>query len=94
MSKKAIIVLDEGSMTSGTVENLIEITDSGAIGFKLPDGRLMWDCGNYPVAIGDNWKDGVFSRDGAALVPIPTAEEEIAEIRAQLDALLLGGDSE
>lgn len=94
MSKKAIIVLDEGSMTSGTVENLIEITDNGAIGFNLPNGRLMWGCSNYPVAIGDRWNDGVYSRNDAPLVPIPTIEEEVAEIRAQLDALLLGGDSE
>ena len=93
MSKKAVIKLNDGSMTSGIVENLIEITDSAAIGFKLPDNRLMWDCGTYPVAIGDEWNDGVFTRNGEALTPIPTVEEQVLDLQAQLDALLLGGEA-
>lgn len=92
MSKKAVIKLNEGGMTSGIVENLIEITENGAIGFNLPDGRLMWDCGSYPVDIGDEWNDGVFTREGEPITPVPTVEEELAELRAEMDALL-GGES-
>lgn len=86
MSIKAIILLDEGSKTKGKVENIIEITAQAAIGFKLPQGRLMWDCGQYPVAIGDDWNDGVFSREGGAIETVPTAEQQIAELEDKLAA--------
>ena len=40
------------------------------------------------MAIGDRWEDGVFSRDGGPLVPVPTDAEKIAELEAQMAALL------
>lgn len=82
MSKKAIILLDTNSMAAGTVENLIEMTADSAVGFVLPTSKLLWDCGQYPVAIGDRWEDGVFSREGGALVPVPTDAERIAQLEA------------
>ena len=93
MSKQAMIKLDEGSMSSGVVDNIIEITADAAIGLQLPNNHILWDCGQYPVAIGDEWNDGVFTREGEVLTPIPTAEQQIAELQAQLDALLLGGET-
>lgn len=87
MSVKAIILLDEGSKTKGKVENLIEITAQAAIGFKLPAGRLMWDCGQFPVAIGDDWENGVFSREGEALEPVLTVEDRVNELEANDIAL-------
>lgn len=77
--KQAIISLAEGSMTRGKVSNIIEITQEAALGFMLPDNSLMWDCGTYPVAIGDDWCDGVFTREGEALTPLPTVEQQLAE---------------
>ena len=89
MSKLAIIALDEGSMTAGTVCNIIEIASDTAIGITLPLEQLSWDCGQYPVAIGDRWEDGVFSRDGGPLVRQVMADvERIAELEAQMAALL------
>lgn len=82
--KQAIISLADGSMTSGKVSNIIEITSEAALGFVLPDNTLMWDCGQYPVAIGDDWNDGVFTREGAALTPVPTVEQQLAETKSQL----------
>ena len=82
--KQAIITLAEGSMTSGKVSNIIEITQEAALGFVLPDNTLMWGCGQYPVAIGDDWADGVFTREGEALTPIPTVEQQLAGVQAQL----------
>lgn len=89
MSRKAIIALNDGSKTQGKVENIIEITAQAAIGFKLPQGRLLWDCGQYPVAIGDDWNDGVFSREGGELVPVPTAEQKIAELEDTTNGVIL-----
>ena len=88
MSKLAIIALDEGSMTAGSVANIIEIASDTALGINLPLDQLSWDCGQYPVAIGDRWEDGVFSRDGGPLTPVPTDAEKIAELEAQMAALL------
>ena len=82
--KQAIIALAEGSMITGKVSNIIEITQEAALGFMLPDNSLLWDCGTYPVAIGDDWNDGVFTREGAALIPLPTVEQQLAEVKAQL----------
>ncbi|MEA5135718.1 MAG: hypothetical protein VB035_06220 [Candidatus Fimivivens sp.] len=82
--KQAIISLADGSMTTGKVSNIIEITQEAALGFILPDNTLMWDCGQYPVAIGDDWNDGVFTRAGKALTPVPTVEQQLAETKAQL----------
>ncbi len=80
--RQAVISLADGSMTSGKVSNIIEITQEAALGFMLPDNSLMWDCGQYPVAIGDDWNDGVFTREGEGLTPIPTLEQQLAEARA------------
>ncbi len=80
--KQAIISLADGSTTSGTVSNIIEITEEAALGFVLPDNTLMWDCGTYPVAIGDDWNDGVFTRDGETLTAVATTEEQLAELKA------------
>lgn len=82
--RQAIISLAEGSMTSGKVSNIIKITQEAALGFVLPDNSLMWDCGQHPVAIGDDWCDGVFTREGEALTPLPTIDEQLAGVQAQL----------
>lgn len=82
--RKAIISLAEGSMTNGKVSNIIEITQEAALGFVLPGNSLMWDCGQYPVVIGDDWSDGVFTREGEALTPLPTVEQQLEEVKAQL----------
>lgn len=83
--KKAIISLAEGSMTQGKVSNIIEITQEAALGFMLPGNSLMWDCGQYPVAIGDDWSDGVFTREGEALTPLPTVEQQLYEAQALIE---------
>lgn len=85
MSKQAMIKLNEGGMTSGVVDNIIEIAAEAAIGLQLPDNHILWDCEQYPVAIGDEWNDGVFTREGKELTPIPTVEEQIEELREQLN---------
>ena len=82
--RKAIIALAEGSMSQGIVSNIIEITQEAAVGFMLPQNSLMWDCGQYPVAIGDDWQDGVFTRDGESLIALPTVEQQLDDVLAQL----------
>lgn len=84
MSRQAIIALDEGGMTSGVVDNIIEITADAAIGLQLPDNHILWACDNYPVAIGDEWNDGVFTREGEPVYPIPTVEQQIEVLDSQL----------
>ena len=93
MSRQAVIALNEGGMTSGIVDNIIEITADAAIGLQLPDNHILWACDDYPVAIGDEWNDGSFTRGGEALMPIPTSDQKIAGLQAQLDALILGGEA-
>lgn len=90
MAKKAIILLNEGGLTAGKVENLIEMTDSAAVGFVLPQGRLLWDCESYPVMIGDDWHDGVFRRNGEEIYAVPTVENRLSEAEAAINALLTG----
>ena len=82
--RQAIISIAKGSMTSGKVSNIIEITQEAALGFVLPDNTLMWDCGQYPVAISDDWNDGVFTREGAALTSLPTVEQQLVQVCAEL----------
>ena len=84
MSKKAVIALKEGGMTSGIVDNIIEITADAAIGLQLPNNHILWDCGQYPVTIGDEWNDGFFTREGEPIEPVPTAEDKIAILDSQL----------
>lgn len=86
MARKAIIQFNEGSLNSGVVKNLIEITNDAAIGFMLPAGHILWDCGQYPVAIDDEWNDGIFTRDGKAIEPVPTVEDEMNALKAELSA--------
>lgn len=93
MAKKAIIVLNEGGLTAGKVENLIEMTDSAAVGFVLPQGRILWDCENFPIEIGDDWHDGVFSRDGEEIYALPTVENRLDNMEAALGALLTGEEA-
>lgn len=85
MSKQAMIKLNAGGMTSGVVDNIIEIAAEAAIGLQLPDNHILWACDNYPVAIGDEWNDGTFTREGEPLTPIPTVEQQIEELREQLN---------
>lgn len=79
----AIIQLEAEGSTSGVVCNIIEVTADTALGITLPLDQLSWDCGQYPVAIGDRWEDGAFSRDSGPLVPVPTDAEKIAELEAE-----------
>ena len=79
--KKAVI-------RDGVVENIIECSDEGLKGLRFPIGTTVWDCGQYPVAIGDGFSDGTFSRDGQPLTATPTEQQQIDELRLQLDALL------
>lgn len=70
------------------VINIVEFAENSAVGIRLPLGQIIYDCGQYPVAIGDDFNDGVFSRDGEPLEPVPTAEQQIADLQAQLDILM------
>lgn len=84
--KKAVI-------RDGAVENIIECSDEGLKGLRFPIGTTVWDCGQYPVAIGDGFSDGVFSRGGQPLTPLITEQQQIDELRLQLDALLGTGEA-
>ena len=87
--KLAIIALDEGSMTAGTVANIIEVTADTAMGITLPFGQLSWDCGQYPVAISDRWEDGIFSRPNRTLDE--TRAEKISQLSAVCNTLIVAG---
>lgn len=87
MSMKKAVIRD------GIVENIIECSDEGLKGLRFPIGTTVWDCGQYPVAIGDGFSDGTFSRDGQPLTATPTEQQQIDELRLQLDALLGTGEA-
>ncbi|SFJ66895.1 hypothetical protein SAMN02910435_02567, partial [Ruminococcaceae bacterium D5] len=87
--KLAIIALDEGSMTAGTVANIIEVTADTAMGITLPFGQLSWDCGQYPVAISDRWEDGIFSRPNRTLDE--ARAEKISQLSAVCNTLIVAG---
>ena len=87
--KLAIIALDEGSMTAGTVANIIEVTADTAMGITLPFGQLSWDCSNTSVSIGDRWEDGVFSRPNRTLDEAQS--EKISQLSAVCNALIVAG---
>ena len=70
------------------VVNILEFTENSSVGFRLPLDQTLYDCGQYPVQIGDDFKDGVYSRDGQPLTPVPTDAQKIADLEAQLNALL------
>lgn len=46
--------------------------------------QTLWDCTRYAVNIGDRWKDGVFTRDEAAVAYVPSAEENVAVLQSQM----------
>jgi hypothetical protein len=71
----------------GTVINIIEITADTALGLRLALNQFAYDCGTFPVAVGDDFADGVFSRGGEALTPVPTDGQRIAQLEAE-NALL------
>jgi hypothetical protein len=72
---------------NGKVINIIE----GEVNrIRFPLGQFTWDCGGYPVAIGDDFSEGVFSREGQPLEIPPTAEQlKIAELEQQITDLQL-----
>lgn len=41
-------------------------------------------CTRYAVNIGDRWKDGVFTRDDGKVEYVPSAEENVAVLQAQM----------
>ena len=61
---------------SGVVVNVI-------VG-PLPDGMEGVSLGDRPVAIGDSYTDGVFTRNGE---PVLTPAERIAALEAQIAKL-------
>ena len=80
--KKAVI-----NKSTGEVENIIEYADRG-VAIRLPLGYIVYDCTNVNVQIGDTFADGKFYRDGVGVEYLPTEEEKIAELQAQLNALM------
>lgn len=84
MGKKAVI-------ENNKVINIIEYGDHGIDGIRLPLDQILWDCTNVPIIIGDDFKDGIFTRNGEPVEPIPSAEQRIAELESTID-ILTGGD--
>ena len=41
-------------------------------------------CTRYAVNIGDRWKDGVFTREDSAVEYVPSAEENVVVLQAQM----------
>lgn len=80
--KKAVI-----NKSTNEVENIIEYADRG-VAIRLPLGYIVYDCTNVPVQIGDTFEDGKFYRGGVEVEYLPTEEEQIAELQAQLNALM------
>jgi hypothetical protein len=66
---------------NGVVTNMIEYTGGR---LHLAEGQLLVDCGQFPVAIGDDCVDWRFYRDGVPLVAEPTEEQQIAALEEQL----------
>ena len=85
--KKAVII-------NGNVDNIIICSDEGIKGMSFPIGTTIWDIGQYPVHIGDEFEDGTFYRDGEPLEPDPSDEDRIDEINELLSVLLGGGSNE
>ena len=80
--KKAVI-----NKSTAEVENIIEYADRG-VAIRLPLGYVVYDCTNVAVQIGDTFADGKFYRDGVEVEYLPTEEEKIADLQAQLNALM------
>ena len=82
MSKKAII-------QNNKVANIIEYTgEVGISGLTFPLGTILWDCTYVPVAIGDDFSNGVFTRNGEQVQPVLSAEQQVNELQSQMDAIL------
>jgi hypothetical protein len=75
--------LKNAIIQDGKVVNIIEVAADTAFGLHLPSGQFTTDCGAFPVAIGDDFIDGVFSRGGNALTPVPTDAQRIAQLEAE-----------
>lgn len=68
---------------NGVVTNIIWLYPGNASDFPhaVP-------CGEYPVAIGDTYTDGVFYRDGERLLtPVEQAQAENADMQEALNIL-------
>ena len=81
--RKAVI-----DQETGKVINIIECSDEGLRGLQFPLWQLVWDCSQYPVGIGDDFLDGIFTRDGGPLEPLKTVEQQLAELELVLSAKL------
>ncbi len=68
------------------VNNIIEFVGD-PVTLHLPLGQLTWDCGTYAVAIGDDFLDGVFSREGLALEAQQTDAQKIEALNTQISDL-------
>lgn len=73
--------MKQAIISDGKVINIIEISGDTAIGLHLPIGQYTYDCGQYPVAIGDDFADGIFTRNGESLTEIPTVEGKITAMQ-------------
>lgn len=71
------------------VINIIECGENGVSGIRFPLDQFTYDCGQYEVAIGDDFADGVFSRGSAPLEAQLSAEQKIALLEAQITDLQL-----
>ena len=83
--RKAIILYDDEVQNAGEVVNIIVCDERGAQGFRLPINQTLWDCTNVPVAIGDRWADGVFSRNGEPVSAMPSTEQQLAAQQQIID---------
>ncbi len=81
--------MKQAIIQDGKVANIIEAAGDTAFGLHLELGQFAYDCGQYPVAIGDDFADGMFSRGGEALTAIPTAEQRVEELTGLVDALMI-----
>lgn len=72
------------------VENIIETSPTGLpSGMRFPAGYFTVDCSLYDVARGDDYIDGVFSRDSVALAQNLTDAQKIAAHDAQITDIQL-----
>lgn len=80
--------MDYAVIENGVVENLIWLHPMNADTF--PDAVPI---GNYPVAIGDSYADGLFYRDGKRVKSNDEiAEEQTADMRSALNLLGVNAD--
>lgn len=82
-----VLTMKKAVIEQGKVINIIELAGDTPVGIQLPLGQELYACGTYPVAIGDNFQDGMFFREGKRIVSLPTLEDQILELRAQLEDL-------